>query len=201
MREKSAHSPRQDSNLYLWNTHPSRFRLHHEGRPHLASVKANTSDTHPPAPSWNNHAMEHSNSYQPNRDVRQLQGPLLSRTEACQRKAKDRADGMREKVHISLDRITCTSGIRAHRASDYTTSVCVWERESVCVCLCVCVCVCVTMKKSVRRMASTTSDTGDTSSNQQQAHRKENYNKSKRPGSSVDHCHPYIRKKRREAVY
>ena len=32
MREKSAHSPRQDSNLYLWNTRPSCFRLHYEGR-------------------------------------------------------------------------------------------------------------------------------------------------------------------------
>ena len=70
------------------------------------------------------------------------------------------------------------------------------------VCVCVCVCVCVTMKKGgARRMASTTSDTGDTSSKQQQAQCKENYNKSKRPVSSVDHCHPYRRKKRREAVY
>ena len=41
-------------------------------------------------------------------------------------------------------------------------------------------------------MASTTSDTGDTSSKQQQAQRKENYNKRKRPVSLVDHCHPYI---------
>ena len=39
----------------------------------------------------------------------------------CQRKTKDRADGMREKSAHSLDGIlTCTSGIRAHRASDYT---------------------------------------------------------------------------------
>ena len=38
-------------------------------------------------------------------------------------------------------------------------------------------CMCVTMKKSARRMASMTSDTGDTSSKQQQAERKENYNK------------------------
>ena len=50
-------------------------------------------------------------------------------------------------------------------------------------------------------MASTTSNTGDTSSKQQQAQCKENYNNSKRPVSSVDHCHPYRRKKRREAVY
>ena len=42
----------------------------------------------------------------------------------CQRKTKDRADGMRKKVPIALDGIrTCTSGIRAHRASDYTTRV------------------------------------------------------------------------------
>ena len=31
-------------------------------------------------------------------------------------------------------------------------------------CVCVCVCVCVTMKKSARRMASTTIDAGNTSS-------------------------------------
>ena len=42
----------------------------------------------------------------------------------------------------------------------------------VCLCVCECVCVCVTMNKSTRRMASTTSDTGDTSSKQQQAQRK-----------------------------
>ena len=142
---------------------------------------------------------------------------------------------------IALDGIrTCISGIRAHSASDCTTTAgtsrvsrikhfrhspvssiakqsCmkdsnsylrdrdakhlqgpplsrtkrVKERE----------CVCVTKKKSARRMASTTSDTGDTSSKQQQAQRKEINNKRKRPVSSVDHCHPYRRKKRREAIY
>ena len=51
--------------------------------------------------------------------------------EACQRKTKDRADGMREKVPIPLDGIrTCTSGIRAHRASDYTTRVKAASRQS-----------------------------------------------------------------------
>ena len=65
----------------------------------------------------------------------------------------------------------------------------------------VCVCVCVTMKKSAGRMASTTSNTGDTSRKQQQAQRKENYNKSKRPVSSVDHCHPYRGKKREEKQF
>ena len=66
--------------------------------------------------------------------------------------------------------------------------------------MCVRVCVCHN-EKSARRMASTTSDTGDTSSKQRQAQRKENYNKRKRPVSSVNHYHPYRRKKRREAVY
>ena len=36
MREKSAHCPRRDSNLYLWDTHPPCCRLHHEGRARLA---------------------------------------------------------------------------------------------------------------------------------------------------------------------
>ena len=49
----------------------------------------------------------------------------------CQRKTKDRADGMREKVPIALDGIrTCTSGIRAHRAADYTTKVGPASRQS-----------------------------------------------------------------------
>ena len=32
MREKSAHCPRRDSNLYLWDTRPSCFRLDHDSR-------------------------------------------------------------------------------------------------------------------------------------------------------------------------
>ena len=32
MREKSARCPRRDSNLYLWDTRPLCFRLHHDGR-------------------------------------------------------------------------------------------------------------------------------------------------------------------------
>ena len=32
MSEKSAHSPRRDSNLYLWDTRPSCFRLHRKSR-------------------------------------------------------------------------------------------------------------------------------------------------------------------------
>ena len=41
----------------------------------------------------------------------------------CQRMTKDRAYGMRKKVLIPLDEIrACISGIRAHRASDCTTT-------------------------------------------------------------------------------
>ena len=39
------------------------------------SVETNISDTHPPAPSWNNHAR--NNSYLRDRDVKHLQGPPL----------------------------------------------------------------------------------------------------------------------------
>ena len=56
MRGKSAHCPRRDSNLYLWDTRPPCCRLHHEGRARLASVETNTLDTHPSAPPRNNHA-------------------------------------------------------------------------------------------------------------------------------------------------
>ena len=71
------------------------------------------------------------------------------------------------------------------------------EKREVCVCVRAGVCVCAcTMKESAIRMASTTNDTGDISSKKQHAQRKENYNKSKRPVSSVNHCHSYRRKKR-----
>ena len=63
MREKSAHCPRRDSNLYLWDTRPPCCSLHHERRARLASVETNTLDTHPSAPPRNNHAWKHSNSY------------------------------------------------------------------------------------------------------------------------------------------
>ena len=89
---------------------------------------------------------------------------------------------------------TCTHArtrTRARVCACVCVCVCVVCVCCVSVCIIMCVCVCVTMKKSARRMASTTSDTGDTSSKQQQAQHKENYNKSKRPVSLVDHCHPY----------
>ena len=50
VREKSAHCPRRDLNLYLWDMRPPCFRLHHEDLGRLASVETNTLDTHPSAP-------------------------------------------------------------------------------------------------------------------------------------------------------
>ena len=88
MREKSAHSPRRDSNLYLWDTRPPCFWLHHEGKGRLASVETNTLDTHPTAPPQNNHAWKHSNSYLRDRDVKHLQGPPLSRTKRVRERRK-----------------------------------------------------------------------------------------------------------------
>ena len=61
-----------------------------------------------------------------------------------------------------------------------------------CVCVCVCVCACVTMKKGARRIASTTRDTGDTSSKQQQAQRKQKYNTL--TTSIVNHIPPSYRR-------
>ena len=51
-----------------------------------------------------------------------------------------------------------------YRCCDESLSalICMSLLRYLCKCVCVCVCVCVTMKKSARRMASTTSDTGDT---------------------------------------
>ena len=44
---------------------------------------------------------------------------------------------------IALDGIrTCTSGIRVHRAADYTTKVGPASRARARVCVCACVCVC-----------------------------------------------------------
>ena len=199
MREKSAHCSRRDSNLYLWNTRPSCFRLHHDGR-HASRQSKRTLQTL--TRQLDRETIMHETlqllSVGPRRQASARTS--AESDEACQRKTKDRADGMREKkcplpstgfepvpLGYAPTVLPITPRWQARLPSVETnTSL---------------VCVCVTMKKSARRMASTTSDTGDTSSKQQQAQRKENYNKRKRPISSVDHCHAYRRKKRREAVY
>ena len=93
----------------------------------------NTLDTHPSAPPRNNHAWKHSNSYLRDRNAKHLQGPPLSRTKRVRERRKI-VTVLGKKVPIALNGIrTCTSGIRAHRAADYTPKVC------VCVCVCVCV--------------------------------------------------------------
>ena len=95
MREKSAHSPRRDSNLYLWDTRPPCFRLHREGR-HASRQSKQTLQTLSPAPPRNNHAW---NTPTPicGTATSSICKTSAESDEACQRKTKDRADGMREK--------------------------------------------------------------------------------------------------------
>ena len=118
----------------------------------------------------------------------------------CQSARQTDSIGMLVEGHrMCLIMNSCVTSTR--RSTKLTKTQSKAQHVCVCVCVCLCACVCHNEKRGARRMASTTSDTGDTSSKQQQAQCKENYNKSKRPVSSVDHCHPYRRKKRREAVY
>ena len=141
--EYSAHSPRRESNLYLWDTRPSWFIKPRE-QARLVSVRTNTSDTHPPAPSWNTGT--HYKTLQTPicrtvTAIRPLRGPSLS----WKRRVRGRrADGVREKVPILLDGIrTCASGIRTHHASDYNTRAGTPG----------CVCVCIYFKNSLALIA------------------------------------------------
>ena len=106
VREKSAHSPRQDSNLYLWDTHPSCFRLHHEGRLASRQSKQTLQTLTPSSIVKYNHAKKQANSYLRDRDVRHLQGPPLSRTKRVRERQKRELHGMREKC-VSVCLCTC----------------------------------------------------------------------------------------------
>ena len=143
MREKSAHCPRRNSNLYLWDTRPSCFRLHHDSR----------------------HASRQFDRETIMHDTLELlsAGPrrqASARTstesdEACQRKAKDRADGMRGKsahcprrdsnLYLWDTRPSCFrlhhDGRHASRQSRQTLQTLTRQLDRVCVCVCVCVCV------------------------------------------------------------
>ena len=67
--------------------------------------------------------MQHSNSYLRDRDAKHLQGPPLSRTRRVSERRKIELTVWGKKVPIALDGIrTCISGIRAHSASDCTTT-------------------------------------------------------------------------------
>ena len=117
-------------------------------------VSRNKHFRHPPVSSTTKQScMKHSNSYLPDRDVKRLQGPPLSRTKRVRERRKTELTVWGKKVSIALDGIrTSTSGIRTHRASDYTTRakpLCVCMRAQVCLCAHVCmhghvyVCLCV----------------------------------------------------------
>ena len=96
MREKSAHSPRRDSNLYLWDTRPPCFRLHHEGKAALhqskQTLKTLTRQLH-------RETIMHETLQLLSAGPRRQASAKTSveSDEACQRKTKDRADGMKEK--------------------------------------------------------------------------------------------------------
>ena len=192
MREKSAHCPRRDSNLYLWDTRPSCFRLHHDGRhasrqskqtlqtltvssivkqscmsvsekderqswrhegqkcplpsmgfepvplgyaptmlpitprgqARLTSVETNTSDTHPPAPLWNTVMQETLQLLSAGPRCQASVRTSAKSDEACQRKTKDRPDGMREKS--------------AHSPWQ-DSNLYLWDTMCVCACARVCV--------------------------------------------------------------
>ena len=123
MREKSAYSPRRDSNLYLWDMRPSCFRLHHEGG--TPRISRNKHFRHSPASSiMKQSCMKHSNSYLRDRDVKHLQGPPLSWT----KRVRER------RVCVGLCVCVCVGPLCVG-----PLCVCV----CVCVCFVFCVCVCV----------------------------------------------------------
>ena len=96
MREKSVHCPRRDSNLYLWDTRPSCFRLHHDGRYASRQSKQTLQAL---TRQLDRETIMHETlqllSAGPRRQASAR--TAAEPDEACQRKTKDRADGMREK--------------------------------------------------------------------------------------------------------
>ena len=96
MREKNAHCPRRDSNLYLWDTRPQCFRLHHDGR-HASRHLKQTLQTL--TRQLDRETIMHETLQLLSAGPRRQASARTSAEsdEACQRKTKDRADGMREK--------------------------------------------------------------------------------------------------------
>ena len=96
MKEKSAHSPRRDSNLYLCDTRPPCFQLHHEGR-HASHQSKQTLQTL--TRQLDRETIMHETLQLQSAGPRRQASARTSAEsdKACQRKTKDRADGMREK--------------------------------------------------------------------------------------------------------
>ena len=88
---KSAHSPRQDLNLYLWDAYRSCFRLHHESR-HASCQLKQTPHTHSPTSSIVKHKHALRNTPTPIRGTAtasgRLQGPPLSRKRRVRERRK-----------------------------------------------------------------------------------------------------------------
>ena len=96
MREKSAHSPRRDSNLYLWETRPPCFRLLHEDK---AASRQSKQTLQTLTRQLYCETVMHETLQPLSAGPRRQASARTSAEsdEACQRKTKDRADGMREK--------------------------------------------------------------------------------------------------------
>ena len=96
MKEKSAHCPRRDSNLYLWDTRPLCFRLHHDGR-HTSRQSKQTLQTL--TSQLDRETIMHETLQLLSAGPRRQASARTSAEsdKACQRKTKDRADGMKEK--------------------------------------------------------------------------------------------------------
>ena len=124
--DRAAHSTRRDSNLYLWDTRQSCFRIHHKGRNASRQSKQTlptlTRQLHRETQSC---ITKHSNSYLRDSDVKHLQGHPLSRTK-------------RVCVCVCVCAYVC---VRVRVC--VCVCVCVCARACVCLCVYVCVSVCV----------------------------------------------------------
>ena len=96
MREKSAHCPRRDSNLYLWDTRPLCFRLHHDCRDTSRQSKQTLQTL---TRQLDRETIMHETLQLLSAGPRRQASARTSAEsdEACQRNTKDRADGMRGK--------------------------------------------------------------------------------------------------------
>ena len=139
MREKSAHCPRQDLNMYLWDTRPLCFRLHHDGR-HASRQSKQTLQTL--TRQLDRETIMHETlqllSAGPRRQA--YARTSAESDEACQRKTKDRADGMLTKDRADGCVCVCVCVF-------LSVCVCVYDCVRACTLVCVhayvCVCVCV----------------------------------------------------------
>ena len=93
---------------------PTVFPITPRAQARLASVKTNTSDTHPPAPWWNTIMQETLQLLSAGPRHQASARTSAESDEACQRKTKYRTDGMREKSAHSCVCVGGGGGASAH---------------------------------------------------------------------------------------